>query len=61
MKKYFSDKYLELYYYIFFTIMVINQFLPQDVPEILSLILGIIGFIFILPKILLTNIQKEKL
>lgn len=60
MKKYFSDKYLELYYYIFFTIMVINQFLPQDVPEILSLILGIIGFIFILPKILLTKYTKRE-
>ena len=55
MKRYFSEKYLEFYYYIFFTMMIINQFLPADAPQKASMILGILGFLFILPKILFTK------
>lgn len=60
MKKYFSEEYLENYYYIFFAIMIINQFLPVDAPEYLSMVLGILGFLLIIPKIILTKYTKKE-
>lgn len=60
MKRYFSEKYLEFYYYIFFTMMIINQFLPADAPQKASMILGILGFLFILPKILFTKYTRRE-
>lgn len=60
MKKYFSDKYLEFYYYVFFAIMIINQFLPSIDSNKVSIILGGLGFLFVLPKILLTKYTKRE-
>lgn len=60
MKKYFSDNHLKFYYYIFFALMITNQFLPEGVPDKLELILGVVAFIFILPKILFTKYTRRE-
>lgn len=60
MYRYLSEKKLQLYYYIFFSIMVINQFLPNDAPKKVSAVLGIVGFLFVITKILFTDYTKKE-
>lgn len=40
--------------------MITNQFLPEGVPDKTELILGIVAFIFIVPKILLTKYTRRE-